>query len=83
MTNTLEGKVRIRVTDTYEDGHEAVHEHDVDAPDDVDDLEQWWEDEVFQHTGDGHGVKHPKLGSMHVVIVIGGPAELLGKEMEW
>lgn len=77
------GKVKIRVINTYEDGHTSTQHYDVVEPDRFDDLEQWWEDEVFHHTGDGHGVDNPKLGSMHEVTIVGGPAELLGKEMEW
>lgn len=75
--------VTVRIEDTYEDGHSAIHEHEVEAPED-DDLEDWWDEEVFEHTGDGHGAKHPKLGSLHEARIIrADDPTLVGKEMEW
>jgi hypothetical protein len=75
--------VTIKVENTYEDGHESVVEVDVDAPEDADDLEDWWQDTVFPHTGDGHGIG-TKLGSWHEVTIIRADDDkLVGLNMEW
>ena len=79
----MTGKVTVRIENTYEDGHESTNTVEVDAPADPTDLEDWWDEEVFEHTGDGHGEKHPKLGSLHECTVIAGPAEMVGQVMEW
>jgi hypothetical protein len=75
--------VTVKIENTYEDGHESVVNVIVADPED-DDLEMWWEDEVFPHTGDGHGEKYPKLGSMYeATITKADDASLVGQSMEW
>lgn len=78
--------VRVRIENTYEDGHSSTVDVWLSGPEDLDDpdsIESWWNDVVFAHTGDGHGATHPKLDSLHECTVISGPDELAGKIYEW
>lgn len=78
--------VRVRIENTYEDGHESTAEVWLSNPDDTDDalaIESWWEDVVFDHVGDGHGAEHPNLGSDHECTIVSGPAQLVGKTYGW
>lgn len=78
--------VRVRIENTYEDGHSSTVDVWLPGPEDIDDpdsIESWWDDVVFDHTGDGHGATHPKLGSLHECTVISGPAQLAGETYEW
>lgn len=80
------GLMRVRIENTYEDGHESTRVVLISppaAPEDSDDVEDWWDTEVFDQTGDGHGAEHPKLGSFHEATVISGPDPLVGKTYEW
>jgi hypothetical protein len=76
--------VTIRMENTYEDGHESTSEHVLDNPEDPENLEDWWEDYVWELTGDGHGADNPKLGSLHEATIIKADDEsLVGQSMEW
>ena len=77
--------VVIKIENTYEDGHESVVTvNDIDDPVDPVDLDEWWEDTVFPHTGDGHGADHPNLGCYYTATVVeaADPA-LVGLSREW
>lgn len=76
---------RVRIENTYEDGHSSTIDVWVDNPAAFDEasLEDWWDEEVSIHTGDGHGAEHPDLGSIHDCTVISGPAEMIGKTYGW
>jgi len=73
-------KVIVRIENAYSDGHESEAEVSVAAP--HGDIEEWWQDEVFPHTGDGHGVDG--LGSYYKATIIrADKKELVGQSMEW
>lgn len=79
--------VTIRIENTYEDGHESettVEVEDPEEPDDADYMEEWWDTEVFEHTGDGHGEKHPKLGALYTATIINADdKKFVGLSREW
>jgi len=77
--------VTVRIENTYEDGHESVKEVEVPNPEEGwTDLDPWWEDEVFQHTGDGHGMDNPKLGSWYEAEIIAADMpNLVGRRYDW
>jgi hypothetical protein len=76
--------VQVFVENAYSDGHGSTHEAWVAAPQDPDDLEDWWQDEVFEVTGDGHGAENPKLGSYYkATIIAAGVESLVGLTCEW
>jgi len=55
------GRVTVRIEDAYSDGHTATHTHVVDAPEQGVELAYWWDNVVWEYTGDGHG-KDKDLG---------------------
>lgn len=77
--------ITVKVENYYSDGHESTHEAVVLAPANLgpDDVEQWFEDDVYPHTGDGHGVGKD-LGSCYVATILAtdNPV-LLGLTYEW
>lgn len=78
--------VELRIENTYEDGHESIVTVRIPGPDDPndeDDVDAWWDDDVFTHTGDGYGAKHPKLGCFYEATVISGPSHMVGTKREW
>jgi hypothetical protein len=76
--------VTVRIENTYEDGHESVVEVEVETPADPTDLEDWWDDTVFEHTGDGHGADNPKLGAWYEAKITRADDEkLVGMSMDW
>lgn len=76
--------VTVHIENTYEDGHESQVDVELDAPEDPTDLDDWWDDVVFAHTGDGHGVDNPKLGSLYEATITRADDEsLVGQSMEW
>lgn len=73
--------VTVRIENWYSDGHESKHEVQIDPP--TGDVEQWFEEVVWDHTGDGHGIGKD-LGSCYVATVIAcDDAALLGETYEW
>ncbi|GAP61340.1 hypothetical protein AHiyo1_50330 [Arthrobacter sp. Hiyo1] len=75
---------RVWIENTYSDGHESTTEVWLTPPagDSAQKLEDWWQDEVFEHTGDGHGADS-SLGSLLTATVLSGPAHLVGQTFEW
>jgi hypothetical protein len=76
---------RIKVENTYEDGHESTFEYDVEDTDGYGDIEDWWDEVAFEHTGDGHGTgDNSKLGCFYEVTIIQSPhPEEVGLKREW
>jgi hypothetical protein len=73
-------RVTVKIENTYSDGwhSEAI----VRAVPPCGDLDEWWNDVVFQRTGDGHG--EDGLGSCYTATVVAADdAELIGKSYEW
>ena len=72
--------VTVKIENTYSDGRHSEGIVGVVAP--SADLDDWWNDIVFPHTGDGHG--EDGLGSCYTATVIAADeAELIGKSYEW
>ena len=47
-------------------------------------LDDWWEEVVFPHTGDGHGADHPELGTFYTATVQRSDVRgLAGQTREW
>lgn len=79
--------MKIKVENTYSDGHESVQHHTVDDRA-VDyallDGEDGLVDLLYEFTGDGHGSDHPDLGTCYEVTVLESPRpELVGFTYEW
>jgi hypothetical protein len=73
-------KVAVRIENWYSDGYESKSEVVLDY--DGGDLDDWWQDVVFEHTGDGHGVDG--LGSCYTATIIRAEdPKLLGENTEW
>jgi len=77
-------RVTVRIENWYEDGHESKYEVLVDPPAalDEDGLDAWWNDVVFKHTGDGHGINGMHSVYTATVLACDDP-ELLGESTEW
>lgn len=75
--------VIVRIENTYEDGHESTLEVEVGDPPNVDDLEDWWEDQVWEHTGDGHALGSGMGAWYEATIIEADDASLVGLSMEW
>lgn len=85
--------VMVKIENTYSDGHASSREVEVDAPE----LEfhgldgtvgiipdEWWDDEVFWRTGDGHGAEHPDVTALYTATIIRADvASLVGQTFEW
>ena len=75
-----EQRVTVKIENSYSDGHESTRVVELPAP--GDDLDAWWENVVWEETGDGHGVGG--LGSCYTAtIVTANDASLVGKSYEW
>jgi hypothetical protein len=75
--------VKVEITNTYAD-RENTEVVEVSEPAGVDEetLEEWWEDEVFPHTGDGYGDSETGYYEAKVLGSVTFP-ELVGKTCEW
>jgi hypothetical protein len=73
--------ITVKIENTYSDGHQSTSEVLLHPP--TADLDEWFQDVVWPHTGDGHGVDSD-LGSCYTATIIAtdDPA-LLGKSYEW
>jgi hypothetical protein len=72
--------ITVKIENAYSDGHESKHEVLVEPPTGA--LDEWFEDVVFPHTGDGHGIGGG--GSCYVATIIAcDDAALLGETYEW
>lgn len=73
--------VTVRIENTYSDGHSSTEHVTLPAPNEAD-LDEFWEDEVFEYTGDGHGIDS-SLGSYYEATITAGPEHLVGKTYSW
>ncbi len=79
-------KVTVTISNWYSDGHESEHKVVLTAPaNDEDALTDWWHDVVFDHTGDGHGLGRPGLGSVYTATITDAAHDpsLVGRSYEW
>lgn len=73
--------VKVKIENVYSDGHESESEVVVAAPDG--DLDEWWNEVVHEHTGDGHGID-PDIGScLTATIIEADDPALVGQSTEW
>lgn len=86
--------ITVKIENHYTDGHQSNSIAEIDegehplegAPD-----EDWWQDYVYNHTGDGHYVEvyeatGERLGSGYFATIIdadGGRPWLIGYKYEW
>jgi hypothetical protein len=73
--------VTVKIENAYSDGHESEREVLIAAP--TGDVQTWFEEVVYEYTGDGHGIGFDG-GSCYIATVIAAddPA-LLGQSYEW
>jgi hypothetical protein len=73
-------KVTVRIENWYSDGHESKSDVVLDYGGEP--LDDFWQDVVFPHTGDGHGIDG--LGSCYTATIIAADdPQLLGENTEW
>lgn len=74
---------RVRIENTYSDGHNSTHAVELPTPARDQDLEEWFADEVWLHTGDGHG-EDDDLGFYYDAEVIASDrTDLVGETYDW
>lgn len=77
------GHVRLLVENTYSDGHQSEHVVDIPGPKNRNDMQDWWAEDAFNETGDGHGVDSD-LGSCYIVTIVAAEdPSLVGMSEEW
>jgi hypothetical protein len=76
--------MKVRIENTYSDGHTSTHTVEVPAPHLDDDLENWWDEEVLVHTGDGHG-EDGSLGFLYQATIVEADELplMIGMAREW
>jgi len=73
--------VTVRIENDYSDGHHS--ERTVVVADPGRDLDEWFNDVVFNETGDGHGADND-LGSCYTATIVhASDGKLVGKSYEW
>lgn len=74
--------VSLRIDNAYSDGHESSREITIHAP--GDDVEAWWDNDVWNETGDGHGTERG-ITSCYTATVLASsdPRVPVGAEREW
>lgn len=72
----------VEIENAYSDGHTSTVRVVVVDPAGPADLADWWDREVSQHTGDGHG-RDSRLGFCYSATIVDGPADLVGSSYEW
>lgn len=77
--------VLVKIENSYSDGHESSALVNIAPPEKFDEegIEDWFLDDVFPHTGDGHGADRRDITGTYEATVIEGPPELLGQTWEW
>lgn len=61
--------MKIKVENWYEDGHESTQYHDIDDIALIDGDDDYLENLLWEHTGDGHGIGN-KLNSISEVTIL-------------
>jgi hypothetical protein len=76
------GLVRVAVNNFYSDGHSSLTIIDLESP--GGEIDDWFAEVVFPHTGDGHGVEHPDLATVYEAeIVDAEDPTLIGRRCQW
>ncbi|MDD4865658.1 MAG: hypothetical protein PHQ28_00520 [Mycobacterium sp.] len=75
--------MKIRVENTYSDGHESVELHDIpDYTGDPDDTELF-EEHLRPYTGDGHGIGRKVYALYTVTVLEASNPALVGRTEEY
>jgi hypothetical protein len=76
-------RMAIKVTNIYEDGDQVVRTKAIDVPEPEpdDDMEQWAEDHIFEHTGTGRA--EGDAAYFVEVVECHDQPHLKGTEFEW
>jgi hypothetical protein len=76
--------VTVLIENTYACGQESSIRVEVPAPRQGQNLDSWWEDDVFDKTGDGHscGASEHALCEVRIVEAPGRP-ELISETTSW
>ncbi|MFJ2662523.1 hypothetical protein [Arthrobacter koreensis] len=74
--------VKVKIENSYADGHESEKIVLVAPPEefDEDSIDEWWNNDVFAHTGDGHS---ETMDASYEAKVLEGPESLVGTTYEW
>lgn len=72
-------KIRVRVQNWYSCGQESQSTVSVEPPAELPD-DDWWEEVVFDHTGDGHWCGGRDTATYTATVLTG---EHAGASMEW
>lgn len=74
--------VLVKIENTYADGHESTVRIRLAAPEELDgdSIDDWWNNDVFAHTGDGHS---ETMDASYEAKVLEGPEPLAGATYEW
>lgn len=75
--------VIVKIENSYSCGRTSERLVTLPAPDDLADLTAWWEDVVFEETGDGHPCGETDNAIYDVEIVGGDYDSLLGQRHGW
>jgi hypothetical protein len=82
--------MKVRITNDYSNGHHSEHTVEIETEpsleqlkQDHDDEDSWWQEVVFDETGDGTGLDS-SLGFCYTATIIeaNNPA-LVGQSEEW
>lgn len=71
--------VTVKIENDYSDGHTSTREVTVGSPTPTESLDEWFENVVYEHTGDGHGGD----ACYTATILAAGDKQLVGKTHEW
>jgi hypothetical protein len=75
--------MKIHVENTYSDGHESERDTEVREPAPGEDIEEFWEEVLWEETGDGHGISRDVESYYAVTILESASPELVGQKREW
>lgn len=77
--------VTVRIENAYECGRKSESVVVVGAPEfiDTESMERWWEDVVYDETGDGHPCGASEGSNYEATIIGGDHPSLIGQRMEW
>lgn len=74
--------VKVKIENSYADGHESETTVTVEPPEAFDEatLDDWWNNVVFPHTGDGYS---ESMSSSAEATVLEGPQDLVDETYGW
>ena len=73
--------VTVKIENGYECGQESGETLDLPSP--TGSLEDWWEEVVFPHTGDGHPCGGEEEGCSVATIIAAADPAFVGQTTSW